>query len=283
MESNEVVKALREERGFTIAKLAEGIMSREALNKFELRGTSMSSEKLTQILSKLNVTYEEYLSRLDMPSMDSKKAYDRLFRQALMHPTDEKYQALQQQLATQYAETADVFFQIKKEQFAIEYNYMKHHTIEGSQSGIAYIQTYLNSIDTWGKFEISIFGSCMFAFTNDYIYGNLNRLNRRIHSLIKESTIHSEFSHILLNALILLVAIRKDYTYGPKLLAQLLEYTNDTTYMYEKICGNIFQQVIDKKAQFTIHDVEKELSILRYLGYDEVAAGIESVLVAHNS
>lgn len=282
MKSNEVLKALREERGFTIARLAEGIMSRETLNKFELRGTSMSSEKLTQILSKLNVTYEEYLNRLDMPSMDSKKVYDRLFRQALMHPNEEKYQALLQQLSEQYAETGDVFFQIKIEQFTIEYNYMKHHTLAGSQSGIDYITDYLNSIDSWGKFEISIFGSCMFAFSNDYIYGNLNRLNRRIHTFIKESPIHSDFSHILLNALILLVAIRKDYTYGPKLLAQLFEYTDDPNYMYEKICGNIFSKVIEKKDQFKISDVEKERSILTYLGYEDVAKGIEEVLVAHN-
>jgi len=282
MESHEVIKALREERGITISSLAKDIMSREALNKFELRGTSLSSEKLTKILAKLNVTYEEYLHRLDMSSLDTKKKYDILFKQAVLHGNEEKYQSLSLSLEQKYAETAEMFYAIKKEQFAIEYNYIQNRSLKGSQEGIRFIKKYLNSIETWGKFEISIFGSCMFAFPNEYIYGNLNRLNRRIHSFIADSPIHSDFSHILLNALILLVAIRKDYTYGPKLIDKLQEYTNDPNYMYEKICGNIFSKVIKKKEMFTLNDIERELSILQYLGYDEVANGIEQALISGN-
>lgn len=280
MESNQVIKALREERGFTISNLAQDIMSREALNKFEIRGTSLSSDKLTQILDRLNVTYEEYLNRLDMSSLDTKKKYDTLFKQAITYGNEEKYQALSLHLLQKYQETNDVFYAIKKEQFAIEYNYMQKHTLKGSEQGIEYIIAYLNRIETWGKFEISIFGSCMFAFTNDYIYSNLNRLNRRIHSFIAASPLHSDFAHILLNALILLVAIRKDYTYGQKLLEQLLEYTHDPNYMYEQICANIFEKVIEKKDNFIIGDIEKELDILIYLGYVDIADGIKEVVTS---
>lgn len=55
-----LIRNLRKERKLSQQFLSEGITTREAVSRFENRGTNITADTLFQFLDKMNVTLEEY-------------------------------------------------------------------------------------------------------------------------------------------------------------------------------------------------------------------------------
>lgn len=72
-EINLLIRQLRQDRHLSQKFLAQGICSREAITKFEQRGTDLSAKNLFLILDKMNITIEEFVFLMQDGELPSKQ------------------------------------------------------------------------------------------------------------------------------------------------------------------------------------------------------------------
>lgn len=273
--SSEVIRRFREERRISQAVLANGIMSRQALNKFETRGTSISSEKLFSLLDRMNVTIEEYLSAIEYRGETEKKEIERKFIQCLKEPA--KMTDFLDYLSGRFHLTDDPYYRIKFSQFTLEFAYINEEDYMSKAEEIDYIKNFLNRIEDWGVFELTVYSNCLFIFESEYIINTFRRNNSKIQKFVNQKGFKTTLYSLIDNCLILFLS-RNEIDHFEKVLPTLFDISNTFENAYQRILYNIFKKISVKKTAFVMTDIDRELSILNYLGYEKKAAEIEETL-----
>lgn len=119
---------------------------------------------------------------------------------ALKKPFNEKFLAL---LLTQYRMTKD---------FCYYYLYANYFLLDKLKKGqldneplvqeiSTHLQDYLNKIDIWGHFELSIVINLMFIFSDDYIYYSFHQWTKKMKSYQKSLYFSKDYSSFLNNGI----------------------------------------------------------------------------------
>lgn len=160
-----LIRKLRKERGFTQEQLTTGISQRGTLAAFESRGTKISFELLINYLERMNVTLEEYEFLLNNGSLSSKQKLTNYFL-----TTPAITSAQEGELLKEYEKTGNIFYRLLYAQRKIILNHLENRAITLEVKKEAQlIMNHLEHIDTWGRFELSVFSRCLFIFKTDCI------------------------------------------------------------------------------------------------------------------
>lgn len=269
--SGEIIRELRMARKLSQQFLSDGIMSREALNKFELRNTSISSEKLFALLNRMNVSIDEYFIQIEEDFFDKKKEIEIEFIQIMN--AESKQEEFLSKLNKQYSLTGDPYYHLKYCQYSLEFTKKNEGNFATMTMEIRTLKSYLNGNEHWGLFEFSMFTNCLFIFESEYIIDILHRIKSKMRYYSKNPQIKNELYYFYINALILFTERGKFDLYKHVLL-QLKELSTDLVYMYGRISYLIFYKIYMEKESFTINSIKNELDILEYLGYTQLRKDI---------
>ncbi|OQO70032.1 hypothetical protein BH747_08980 [Enterococcus villorum] len=274
--SGEVIREMRTARNLSLQFLANGIMSREALNKFELRNTSISSDKLFTILSRMNVSVEEYLIQLEANYYIEKKQIEKNFIEVLNKKKDSTL--FINELKHKFTLSNDPYYYLKYCQFSLELAVKNQSSLTDLKNEIEAIKSYLNRIEHWGIFELTIFSNCLFVFDIDYILIVLNRIKNKVTSYTEHTPdLKKKLYYFYLNCLILFTK-KNRLDLFPVVLPLVKQLSEDPSYMYYRISFNIFEKIYIEQAQFSLESIKKELDILDYLGYSQLGEDIRDTL-----
>ena len=162
-----LIRKLRKERGLTQAQLTEGLSQRGTLAAFESRGTKISFELLVDYLERMNVTLEEYQFLLNNNTLTSKQKLSNYL-------ITTKYLTKEQEneLLKEYKKTGNIYYRLLYTQRILIDQYLGNRKLTRSETltEVSIIKKYLEGIDTWGHYELSIFSNCLFIFDDEYIY-----------------------------------------------------------------------------------------------------------------
>lgn len=181
MEPNDLLKALRIERGVTQNYLSDGISSRNTLGSYEAKGRSINYQILRQYLDRLNVSIEEfdYLSSTDLTN--NKKNISSTLTNLYYHQDFDRLQLLIQDLEKRYYSTNDFYYFHLIAQYTLALD--KESIMSINQNERNYfsdkIKLYLSKIDTWGQFETAVFIDFMHIFDTDYIIHTLTYIRKK--------------------------------------------------------------------------------------------------------
>lgn len=272
-EQNELIRKLRKERHLSQAFLAEGITTREAVSKFETRGTEISAQTLFAFLNKMNIEPEEYVFLLQSKNIFKQKINQ--VGKLLMQSGTHEQQSYIKELNQYYFETNDPFYKLISCQYQLLFNSEKLKDSEKFKSCEKVIKDYLNQVENWGRFELTLYSNVLFIFDSDLILATHKNVISKMK--IYNSNAYYKYSiTTFFHNVEMLFCVRKDFSSFQKILPYYKNQTKEADYCYERINYLIFEKIAQKGSSFKISEISNELSILNYLGYKQIATDITS-------
>lgn len=125
---------------------------------------------------------------------------------------------------------------------------------------------YLNQIENWGRFELSLFTNCLFIFDSEYIYTVYHRVIKKMKIYSKHPYYKDNLLVFLKNSLIIFWQ-RNDFPMMKRMIDELDILTQEFVYANERFTYLIFQKAYTHRENFDISLIETELKMLEYLGY----------------
>ncbi|WP_261806511.1 Rgg family transcriptional regulator [Lapidilactobacillus luobeiensis] len=175
MEHAELFAKLRKERGISQEKLAQGISSRSAIAVFENRHTKLSLEYAISYLERMNITLDEYMYLFNENHLSEKR---QLTKQLFSKNPQESAQA-EKLIQQKFQETGDLYFEyqlleidlaeLPRHQLPIEIDHLNELAPK-----IKKITQHLDRVETWGRFELSMFANCCYLFETEHLISSLN-------------------------------------------------------------------------------------------------------------
>ena len=193
-----LIRKLRKECGLTQEQLTRGISQRGTLAAFESRGTKISFELLVNYLERMNITLEEYQFLLNSNSLTNKQKLTNYLISSKKITHEQELELL-----NEYEKTGSIYYRLIYAQRKLIMNYLYNHTDTNLkiEEEIFVIKNYLEKIETWGHFELTIFSNCLFIFDDKYIIHLFQTSVSKMKTYI-DATYYSElFSNFILNGL----------------------------------------------------------------------------------
>ncbi|WP_050801514.1 Rgg/GadR/MutR family transcriptional regulator [Enterococcus saccharolyticus] len=268
------MKKLRTERNLSQRKLAADISERSTLATFEQKGHRIAFDILYKYLDRLNVTLEEFEYHLTNNQLNEKKQLSKQFHNAYYQHDFDQLAVLIEESKTTYQETQDFFYYLLYSQYYLILKKKGYvHTIDETERIETVIKGYLDKIETWGRFEITIFANLMFLFTDEYILFQIEQLNKQEFYNNLLSLNYHIYSKLLTNAAFLFID-RSQIDHLKQILFYMtknIPLDNDRIRLmiryFEGIIA-IFHGEIETGKQ----TISKTIEILNFLGQSAYAA-----------
>lgn len=273
MEANQLLKQLRLERNLSQRKLASGISERSTLATFEQKGHRIAFDTLQAYLERMNVTLEEFDYQLHAHDLSDKIKLSRQMMQAHYQHDTTTVAALIETAKAAYETTNDFMYYILYSQhLLLMKNETPRHDSPESQAIETTVKSYLDRIDTWGKFELTTFTNLLFLFSDDYILNQLEQLNKK---QMFQNTLNSQYqiyTKLLTNAAYLFID-RKNHN-G---LAQILHFLsadlppdNDRIRILIRYFEGVLS-IFEGETAVGKETIEQALAVLRFIRQDNLA------------
>lgn len=274
LEANLLLKKLRTERNLSQRKLAADISERSTLATFEQKGHRIAFDILYKYLDRLNVTLGEFEYHLTNNQLNEKKQLSKQFHNAYYQHDFDQLAVLIEESKTTYQETQDFFYYLLYSQYYLILKKKGYvHTIDETERIETVIKGYLDKIETWGRFEITIFANLMFLFTDEYILFQIEQLNKQEFYNNLLSLNYHIYSKLLTNAAFLFID-RSQIDHLKQILFYMtknIPLDNDRIRLmiryFEGIIA-IFHGEIETGKQ----TISKTIEILNFLGQSAYAA-----------
>jgi transcriptional activator, rgg/gadR/mutR family, C-terminal domain len=229
MGHGEFIKKIRQEKHLTQKELAEGILSKNFLSKFERGESKITSEIFLNLLERLNVSLDEF-EQLVISKHSQKEFLQKL--ETFKSPKDgyllENLKAEEKQLFQSDRNRRHLHNQILVE---AHLQYLQGKNIDVKQKRV--IQSYLFEVEEWGDYEWELFGNIVFCLSTKETHLYLDSIFRKAR-LGKHDTMHKRMlCRILLN--IFLEDIEANSSEASQVEAYLTELLEDEEFYYEKI------------------------------------------------
>lgn len=180
MLQRELMKSLRLERGFSQRGLCQGICPRSTYASFEKEGYALSSDLLLKLLERLNVTPEEFVSRLKQGEREQDQVFDKLM--ALISGQDGAgLTALAQSLMERFAESGELtwlVYGVKAKEGAAKIAGVFDPLIFKKQEATAIetLKSRLYQVRQWERFEFALFANLALYLTDDEVIVMIRKL-----------------------------------------------------------------------------------------------------------
>ncbi len=258
-----VVRDIRKSKNLKSSYVYEGILSRQASCNFEKGLNDTTVKKFFIILERLNISIEEFHIAL---SKNNTSQFE-LFGEISKHFYKNDVNGLEKmmfEMEKKYANNGNVRF--------LHYKIMIHqiiNTINNKKHAEDFdvLRNYLVNCNSWGYYEITLFGNCINFFSQEFIDTVYYRVKKNLNQIQYFNRYTKEFAKILLN--IIFLSIKKgDYEHAKKYLVEyntlIFSLENDTYYKMMRKFYNSLMDVLYRQKN-TFEELENVLNILEFL------------------
>ncbi len=276
METGELLKKWRLERGLTQQQLCEGICSRTTLASIERLNSKVSFDLLEQFLNKLNIDFLEFQFQRSKYHSSKKKQLYQQYKNEYYHDTL-SLAKLEKHLVDWYEKTNDIYYIIILLTF-LRMEVIKQEDVslmEKNHTYISIFKKYLQNIETLSYFEISALANCLYLLDLDYIAFIINTVSSKITLAIEEMNERTITSYLILyfNAIEVFLT-RKEVLSAQKVIQKIKQIPlNNPARIYYKIIYEyyvILTEIVQGRKQE--ENLQYILTTFGLFGYEEKAA-----------
>ena len=223
------LRFIRTSKQVSINKLADDVISKSQLSRFERGESEISCSKLNHLLNKLNTSFDEFLIINRGFSDDDFKIMINEIRDSTASSDIQNLIKILESYQNKDKSTLKNFeITLLK---SILNNYSKD--IYPSKSELDELVDYLFKVEHWGYYEISLFGNCFRQLTYQTIFSLTKELLNKIRYYIRAESNKRLIIQLTINCLI--VSIDKEYFENARYLLKKVEcLLNSETSFYEK-------------------------------------------------
>lgn len=246
MEVHELLKKMRVDRGISQKKLADGIVSRESLARYENGQSNLPLLVFLELLERLNMNIDEFIFYLDGDRVSNKNmSLKKMFRNLEQRNGAISYQL--KKLAQELEHSDDL---VVMRNYLVVKTYKWYEQIDGikklNKKDTSYLERlsdYLEKIDEWGRFEMTTFASLLYLFETSYIKQRLKEVEKNVMKKGDFEVFHSILSGIYNNVFLLMIE-REELKLAKYYLEKLFETRRRIIFQRETEIYHRFYQLL---------------------------------------
>lgn len=156
------IRKIREQKGYTIQQLAEGIVSVSFLSKFERGESDISLSFIICLLERLSLSFEEFLFLHDNASIDSLEYFFDKAEEAFANRDSEQLKCLKKTASDKWKIQGLNTYRCTIIVLDVYENIIRNETIASDNEDLNFLYNYLFDVEIWGYFELKLYNSTMF-------------------------------------------------------------------------------------------------------------------------
>ncbi|MCZ2259989.1 helix-turn-helix domain-containing protein [Sporosarcina sp. G11-34] len=165
MQLGDALKLIRTNKGLSQSKIASGIISTSFYSKVEKNLSNISTELLFKLLEQLNISLDEFWYIYNDYSLGEKEELTNKCKQIYLEGNINELIDMKDEVDNIYEETQKKFYQRLS---IVLYCAIQNVKSESYDDKIVEpLKQYLLSINTWGYYEIKLFGICILVLEMD--------------------------------------------------------------------------------------------------------------------
>ncbi|OKP79974.1 hypothetical protein A3844_27795 [Paenibacillus helianthi] len=263
------IQQIRRSKGMNQTELAQGIMSRSNLSRFEGGKYYPGYDKLILLLDKLEMSLEELLFLHQDLAQPIKRTLHLTLVEAGNRYDFEKLREISHECLAMYRSTGtDAFYHLYLLGQGVLIQYGHEDQIKQISEVANTIKPYLLEVDTWYLYEFKLLNNFLFTLSSDdAIFFGQRAVHEfdKYHSFAESRTIQQ---HLLQNISNICLAER-NYEKSLFFLKRALPLADKTNLLYDKIVTSVLYEitlVCLKRSQDTTK-LKSYLEILRQLDF----------------
>lgn len=278
-------REIREEKGISVRATSKGIVSNSFLSKYELGKSSISFENLFLLLDRINCTFTEFIYRANGYKLNS---FEELVDRCAQLYATNNYEGLWKIIENQknlYRITENSSYKVRELMVKAALQNMGRYLMSDKEK--TYLFEYLFNVETWGYFELAIFGNSVSVFNDTQLFQLSNEcLNNSLLMRI-ELGIRSEIYNVIFNVIAQLVC-RKEALEADILIKKLRQCDGISTEVEATI--KFFKGIIKimrgditgkKDCEFFLKIFEYVEDDVRYKEYKKFLEGVCEEYMTH--
>ncbi|TFI67612.1 hypothetical protein CKN63_03790 [Carnobacterium divergens] len=279
LEFGSMLKKIRKEKNITQVQLSSGIMERSHLSKLENNNYIPSYERVMYLLSRLNVSYEEFIYLCNDKNIPIEKNFFIELNEYYKTMDLNGFYSLNKKCATLFSVTNLIFY---KHIELISRTYIKIYlnnkeTNSSIIRDIEPIKQFLIKKEDWYMYELKLLNNCVFIFTLDEA---IYFVERAVRSLEKykyfedyNSIKQSFYSHLSIKCI-----ENKKFHEGFKYANKAIINSECYILTHENIVSKLNLEICKMGLNMKSNLFEKYITLLRELGCDKMIEKYEKII-----
>lgn len=278
----ETVRRVREQKGYTMQQLAEGILSVSFLSKFERGESDISLSHITRLLEKLSLTFEEFFYLHEDVGLDQLEYFFDKVEEAYVNRDLVQLAKLREIALEKWKIHGLETFHYNVIMIDVYNSIIRGEKIDFCEDSLNLLYAYLFNVEIWGYYELKLYNSTMFLMPLEMVITLSKNAFEKSTCFGKLKKIHKTIIAILINTLTYMMGGAVPYTEQYKVFLGYLESLDipeDELYIRNSLLQvkGIYEIKIGNREK-GIEMVRKAISIFTDLGSNELAVTAENYL-----
>src|SRR5699024_4973906 len=157
----ETFRQIREQKGYTMRQVADGILSVSFLSKFERGESDISLTHITLLLEKLSMTFEEFFYAHDGVSPNQLEYFFDMADAAFSKRDVMQLDALRKEALDKWDTHGLEAFRCNTLMLDVYESIIRGELITSGDDALNALYTYLFKVEVWGYYELRLYNSTM--------------------------------------------------------------------------------------------------------------------------
>lgn len=208
-EYGKTIRKIREEKGYTMQQLSDGILSTSFLSKFERGNSDISISYFFQILERLSLSYDEFLFVHNDFKLDNFETFFDSAEQAYVNRNLSKLQTLKEVQMDKWRTTKIAAYRCNTLVLDVLIGILRDEFIDSEKEEIEFLFDYLFQVEVWGYYELRLYNTTMFLMPPETVLTLSETAVEKSVYLRKLAKVNQIIIYILLNTLTYLIRHNK--------------------------------------------------------------------------
>lgn len=261
MEIGLALKKVRKSKGLKLKDLVTENLSDSQLSNIEKGKNIPSTEKFIQLLSKLNIRYDEFTPLLKDDYLKAKETIAMKPSSVIASKDLDTLEAFISETNHYYQLYQDIFFYhlglVVRSGFILH----KTHDFTLARENLQPIKDYLLKTTTWNAYELSLFGNCLYMFDIDDAIFFGNRASLSIKSNYHIYRNRELYSTLLNNLAIYTLDYKNHYLFA----LECANLSEEIAYSVKDTTSAISSKIITQVAYFKLQNGKFNKDYIRSL------------------
>ncbi|RPF50672.1 helix-turn-helix domain-containing protein [Aquisalibacillus elongatus] len=276
------LREIRNQKGYTLQELADGICSVSFLSKFERNESEITLGLFKQLLKRLAVSFDEFFHLHNNHEDYFEKFFDRV-NECYLNQDLVELEKMKQAELKEWERSGSRISRCNK--IAIEriIDLLKYEYPSTKDDDIQFLYDYLFNVEVWGKYELYLYNLTMHLLPQEMVVNLTRTAYKKSSRYIGMKRGVNVVASVLLNTLIYLTSIPNQnvHPYAEEFLSYLNELDLGDSDIYEKTSREVIRGFYKlktgdlKEGEKIIRDV---ISFYKSIGSTQLAKKDETYL-----
>ena len=249
----ETFRTIREQKGYTMKQVSQGIVSISFLSKFERGASDISLTLFIKLLQRVSVTFEEFQFLHNNNRTDMLETFFQEASNAYMNRNLGQIDHLKKQELDKWKKTGMEPFRCNAIMLNVYESIVRWTKFVSAEGDLEFLYDYLFKVEVWGYYELRLYNSTILLMNPEMVITLSETVYKKSDQMKQHPKLHKVIISIMLNTLIYLTGGE-----SPK-------------FLYEQECEQFFLYL--DEIGIEEHDLHARNELITMRGLFEIRRG----------